>query len=73
MVGLGRMGSNMARRLMKGGHECVAFDLNPARVMDLAGEGAQPAASLKDLISKLESPAPPGLCFRQVSRPLHLE
>ena len=56
MVGLGRMGSNMARRLMKGGHECVAFDLNPARVTDLAGEGAQPAASLEDLISKLEKP-----------------
>jgi 6-phosphogluconate dehydrogenase len=56
MVGLGRMGSNMALRLMRGGHECVAFDLNPERVTDLARQGAQPAASLEDLVNKLENP-----------------
>ena len=56
MVGLGRMGSNMARRLMKGGHECVAFDRSPERVTELASQGAQPAASLEDLTTKLEKP-----------------
>src|SRR6266446_4722156 len=56
MVGLGRMGANMSRRLMRGGHECVVFDLNPKSVSDLAAEGAQPAASLEDLTRKLEKP-----------------
>src|SRR5690349_11694385 len=56
MVGLGRMGSNMARRLMRDGHECVVFDLNAKSVADLAAEGAQGAASLEDLIAKLQAP-----------------
>ena len=40
MIGLGRMGANMVRRLMKGGHECVVFDMNQANVEALAKEGA---------------------------------
>ena len=45
MIGLGRMGSNMVRRLMKGGHECVVFDMNPASIKQMAGEGATGASS----------------------------
>ncbi len=56
MVGLGRMGANMARRLMKDGHECVAFDLNDANVQQLASQGAAGATSLADLAQKLEAP-----------------
>src|SRR5437667_2046952 len=56
MVGLGRMGANMARRLMRGGHECVVFDVNPASVSQLAAGGAQPAASLEELAAKLPKP-----------------
>ena len=46
----------MARRLMRGGHDCVVFDLNPKNVSALAAEGAQPASSLEDLTGKLEKP-----------------
>jgi 6-phosphogluconate dehydrogenase len=56
IVGLGRMGANMARRLMRDGHEIVAFDVNPDAVKGLAGEGATGADSLADLASKLEAP-----------------
>jgi 6-phosphogluconate dehydrogenase len=56
MVGLGRMGANMARRLMRDGHRVVAFDVNPEAVSGLAGEGAEGASSLEDLASKLEAP-----------------
>jgi 6-phosphogluconate dehydrogenase len=56
MIGLGRMGANMVRRLMKGGHEVVVFDLNPDSVTALAGEGATGAESFADLIAKLEAP-----------------
>jgi len=56
MVGLGRMGANMVRRLLKGGHECVVFNRSPAPVQELANEGAVPSASLKDLVSKLKKP-----------------
>jgi 6-phosphogluconate dehydrogenase len=56
MIGLGRMGANMVRRLMKGGHECVAFDMSPASVQALAKEGAAGAGSLDDFISKLKQP-----------------
>ncbi len=45
MIGLGRMGGNMVRRLMRGGHQCVVFDLNPANVSGLAAEGATGATS----------------------------
>jgi len=54
---LGRMGANMVRRLMKGGHRCVVFDLNPDNVNRLAGEGAQGAKSLDDLVGQLAKPA----------------
>jgi 6-phosphogluconate dehydrogenase len=56
IVGLGRMGANMARRLMRDGHEIVAYDVNPAAVQALAGEGATGADSLADLASKLSAP-----------------
>jgi 6-phosphogluconate dehydrogenase len=56
MIGLGRMGANMVRRLMKGGHECVAFDMTPTSVQALAKEGATGASSLDDFISKLKQP-----------------
>ena len=56
MVGLGRMGANIVRRLLRAGHECVVFDLNPANVQELAGEGATGAASLDDLVQRLRPP-----------------
>jgi len=56
MIGLGRMGANMVRRLMKGGHECVVFDRTPAAVQALAKDGATGADSLADQIGKLTQP-----------------
>ena len=56
MIGLGRMGANMVRRLMRGGHECVVYDRNPDSVAALEAEGAVGAASLEDLAAKLTSP-----------------
>ena len=56
MIGLGRMGGNMVRRLMAGGHECVVFDLSPDNVRALAGEGASGASSLDDFVQKLRKP-----------------
>ncbi|MEQ8695634.1 MAG: decarboxylating 6-phosphogluconate dehydrogenase [Bauldia litoralis] len=56
MIGLGRMGANMVRRLMRDGHECVVFDVNPAAVKELAGEGAIGATSMEDFVSKLTKP-----------------
>jgi 6-phosphogluconate dehydrogenase len=56
MVGLGRMGSNMVRRLMRGGHECVVTDLSADAVKQLAGEGATGSESLDDFVSKLTKP-----------------
>jgi 6-phosphogluconate dehydrogenase len=56
MIGLGRMGANMVRRLMRDGHECVVFDLNADNVKQLAGEGATGANSLDDFITKLAQP-----------------
>jgi 6-phosphogluconate dehydrogenase len=56
MVGLGRMGANIVRRLMRSGHETVVFDVNPDAVATLAGEGATGADSLADLASKLQTP-----------------
>ena len=50
------MGANMARRLMRGGHECVGFDRSQANVADLAGDGAIAATSLEDLVGRLEAP-----------------
>jgi 6-phosphogluconate dehydrogenase len=56
IVGLGRMGANMARRLMRDGHTIVAFDVNPDSVKQLAGEGATGAGSLEGMASKLSAP-----------------
>ena len=56
MVGLGRMGANMVRRLMRGGHECVVFDLNPENVQRMVDEGAVGASSLEELAQKLTLP-----------------
>jgi len=56
MIGLGRMGANMVRRLMRGGHECVVFDMNADSVKKLAAEGAVGAASMDEFMSKLRSP-----------------
>ncbi|MBK7252028.1 MAG: decarboxylating 6-phosphogluconate dehydrogenase [Gammaproteobacteria bacterium] len=56
MIGLGRMGANMVRRLMKGGHECVVFDQSPDAVAALVVEGAVGAVSLAQLVGRLERP-----------------
>jgi len=56
IIGLGRMGANMARRLLKGDHQCVVFNRSPKAVEDLAKEGAVGASSLADLVKKLEKP-----------------
>ena len=56
MVGLGRMGANMVKRLMKAGHTCVAYDVNPSAVKALESEGATGADSLEDFVSKLGTP-----------------
>jgi 6-phosphogluconate dehydrogenase len=56
MIGLGRMGGNMAKRLMRNGHTCVAFDLTPANVQNLAKEGATGSSSLDDFVKKLSKP-----------------
>jgi 6-phosphogluconate dehydrogenase len=56
MIGLGRMGSNMIRRLIKGGHQCVVFDRSPKAVADLARDKAVAASSLAELVGKLEKP-----------------
>jgi 6-phosphogluconate dehydrogenase len=56
MIGLGRMGANMVRRLLRAGHECVVFDMSPKAVAGLAAEKAVGAGSLADLVKKLERP-----------------
>jgi 6-phosphogluconate dehydrogenase len=56
MIGLGRMGANLVRRLMSGGHHCVVYDLNESVVRELEGEGAVGAGSLGDFVAKLELP-----------------
>jgi 6-phosphogluconate dehydrogenase len=56
MVGLGRMGANMVRRLMKGGHTCTVFDMSPKSVEELAKEGATGSSSIQDFVGKLQKP-----------------
>ena len=56
MIGLGRMGANMVRRLIGGGHECVVFDMSPKAVAQLAKEKATGASSLADFVKKLAKP-----------------
>src|SRR5215510_561749 len=56
MIGLGRMGANMVRRLQKAGHQCVAFDRNAASAKEVARDGATAATSFDDLVKKLQKP-----------------
>jgi 6-phosphogluconate dehydrogenase len=56
MIGLGRMGANMVRRLLRGGHRCVAYDVHPGPVEALVKEGAEGASSLDELVKKLARP-----------------
>jgi 6-phosphogluconate dehydrogenase len=56
MIGLGRMGANMVRRLIRGGHQCVVYDANPEAARALAAEGAVAASSLDDFVGKLTPP-----------------
>ena len=56
MIGLGRMGANMVRRLMRAGHQCVVYDLYPEAVQGLAKEGAVGTSSLDDFVAKLTKP-----------------
>ncbi len=56
MIGLGRMGSNMVRRLMRRGHQCVVFDVSPQAIEGLAKEGAAGSANLDDFVAKLKKP-----------------
>lgn len=56
MIGLGRMGANMVRRLMRNGHTCVVYDRAPAAIQALVAEGAQGASSLESFIAKLTPP-----------------
>jgi len=56
MIGLGRMGANMVRRLLKVGHQCVVFDMSPKAIQELVQENAVGAASLADFVRKLDTP-----------------
>ena len=56
MIGLGRMGANIVRRLMRGGHQCAVFDSNQASVKDLAGQGAAGASSMEEFVRSLAAP-----------------
>ena len=56
MIGLGRMGANMVRRLIKGGHQCVVFDMSSKAVAELVHDNAVGASSLADLVGKLKKP-----------------
>jgi 6-phosphogluconate dehydrogenase len=56
MIGLGRMGANMARRLLKGGHQCVVFNRSPKAVQELVEEKAVGSSSLAELVKKLTKP-----------------
>ena len=73
MIGLGRMGANLTRRLMRDGHQMVVWNRNPAPIATLAGEGAVGAESAADLVAKLERPravwimVPAGVTGRVVS------
>lgn len=63
IIGLGKMGANMSRRLIRDGHEIVGFDLNRKAVEEVADEGVEPASSLEDLVDRLE---PPRICWMMV-------
>src|SRR5215472_3171123 len=73
MIGLGRMGANMVRRLIKNGHRCVVYDRSPEGVKQLSGEGATGSSSLDDFVEKLQKPrsiwlmVPAGVVDRSIS------
>ena len=56
MIGLGRMGADMVRRLTKGGQQCIAYDVRPAAVEKLKQDGVAGATSLQELVAQLEKP-----------------
>src|SRR5260370_5805730 len=56
MIGVGRMGGNIVRRLMRGGHSCVVYDKSADAVQGLASEGASPSRDLADFVRQLEKP-----------------
>ena len=56
MIGLGRMGANIVRRLMRDGHDCVVYDVSAESIQALAGEGADGAPTLEEFVAKLERP-----------------
>src|SRR5262245_8540713 len=56
MIGLGRMGANMVRRLIRGGHDCVVFDMSAQAVEGLVKEKAQGAKDMKEFVEKLQAP-----------------
>jgi len=60
MIGLGRMGANMVRRLIKNGHQCVVYDRSAESVNQLKGEGATGSSSIDDFIASCRSPVPSG-------------
>ncbi|HEX2829464.1 MAG TPA: decarboxylating 6-phosphogluconate dehydrogenase [Burkholderiales bacterium] len=73
MIGAGRMGSNMVRRLLRAGHECVVYDANAAAAQALAADGAAAARSMEDLVQRLAKPRtvwlmlPAGLVDREIA------
>jgi 6-phosphogluconate dehydrogenase (decarboxylating) len=69
MVGLGKMGANMTRRLMRGGHQLVVSDLSADAVKELAGEGAGGSSSLEDLVGKLKPPGRRGSWCHRAAPP----
>src|SRR5512138_1660642 len=56
MIGLGRMGGSMVRRLLRGGHQCVVFDVHADAMTPLAGDGAVASASMADFVARLQTP-----------------
>ena len=56
MVGLGRMGANMVRRLLRGDHQAVVYDVNSGAAASLGNDGATPSTSLEDFVAKLSAP-----------------
>ena len=74
MVGLGRMGANIVRRLMRDGHECVVYDVSPDSIKELEGEGASGGSTLEEFVGKLQKPRvawvmiPAGLTGRTVDQ-----
>jgi 6-phosphogluconate dehydrogenase len=57
MIGLGRMGNNMVRRLLRAGHKCIVYDIHPEAVQALDKEGAVGSTSLEDFVHKLSKPS----------------